>query len=350
MPVQYYIRQDSQNRELARDSSPETLAIIDIIKRTYTALHQQQNLYAIIANFYKQDLSADIIMITEHGMGIMTLHHEDGSLSQKGKVWYIGAKPIPGPPLAGYRNPHEEVQLCAAKIRDKLMNVPPTITPWLLGRYITWQDLIFDTAVCFTNREANIEDFRKRYRQELKSGKNLQGWERFSIITSGETPKWVSTLSFEENIEAIHDVQSYRLSTNQVNRIVTELFKATDWTEINTRISTSKPYAYLLIKENGESTTCFQLDHEKMILGRDASCDLVIPEKFKFVSRVHANVRCSKSGIFIEDRSRNGIFVEGTRIDKPIELKPGQQITLGGDERVEGVCVVELSLTPPAGP
>ncbi len=345
MPVKYFITQDFRDQELTLESSQEALAVIEVIKRVYVAFTDHQNLYAIIANVDKRSLFADFVIITEHGIGIMNLHHDVGSITQKRGVWYAGEKPIPGNDRLGYRNPYEKVQICAENVRDKLMNVPQHSTPWLPGRYITWQDLIFDTAVCFTNREADIDDFRKYYPQELKQSKNLKMWERFSIVKLDEIPQWVAVLCFNPDIEAIHDVQSYRLTTNHIIRIVTGLFRATEWTEINKLVLASKPYAYLLLKQNEEVIRCFNLDQENMTIGRETSCDIAIPKIFRFVSRVHAKIRCSESGIFIEDCSRNGTFVNDTRIDKPTQLHPGQHIMLGGDKLIDGVCLLELSMT-----
>lgn len=350
MPVQYFVSQELQNWEPSRDSSYETLAVVDIIKRIYESFNQHQHLYAIILNLEKQDVIPDFVVITEHGMGLLNLHHESGTITREGEVWCADAKPVASATHLGCRNPHEQVQLYARKIRDRLMDVPQGTKPWLVGRYITWQDLIFDTAVCFTHREASIEYFRKYYYQDLKEGKHVKTWERFSIVEPDEIPRWVSTLCFEADLEDLANVQSYRLTQNQIIRIATELFSTTEWTEVDKLMQAVKPYAYLLLKQNKKVLMSFALDRDKMIIGRGESCDITIPKEFKFVSREHINITRSGNDVFVEDCSRNGTFINGVLIETPIRLSPGQQITLGGNKFVNGVCILEFSLDPPPAP
>lgn len=347
MPVQYFISQNLQNWEPSQDSSRETLAAVDIIRRIHGEFKQHQHLHAVVVNFEKQDMIPDLVVITEHGMGLMNFHHESGTVTREGEVWCADAKPVTSATHLGCRNPHEQVQLYAGKIRDMLMDVPPRANPWLGGRYITWQDLIFDTAVCFTHREVSIEYFRKYYYQDLKQGKYVKIWERFSIVEPEEIPRWVSMLSFEANIEDRANVQSYRLTQKQVIRIATELFGTIEWTESDKLMQASKPYAYLLVKQNGAVLMHFALDREKITIGRGESCDITIPKEFKFVSREHVNITRSGNDVFIEDCSRNGTFINGVLIETPIRLHPGQQFTLGGNKFVDGVCVLEFSLDLP---
>jgi hypothetical protein len=347
MPIQYFISPDSQNWASTQNPSRAMLASIDIVKRLYEEFNQQEHLHVIIVNPDKQELIPDFIAITEHGMGFMNLHHEPGTVSREGDVWCADGRPIASDTHLGCRNPHEQVQLYAGKIRDALMNVPQGTRSWLGGRYITWQDLIFDTAACFTHREASVEYFRKYYSQDMKQGKYAKKWERFSILEPDEISRWVSTLCFEANIEDIANVQSYRLTQNQIIRIAIELFSTTEWTAIDKLMQVSKPYGYLLIRQNGEVITFFALDREKMIIGRGESCDITIPHEFKFVSREHVKITHSDRGVAIEDCSRNGTFINGVLLETPIYLNPGQQFTLGGNKLVDGVCLLEFSLDPP---
>ena len=347
MPVQYFVSPDSQNWASTQNPSRATLASIDIVKRLYEEFNQQQRLHAVIVNLGKQDLIPDFIIITEHGMGFMDLHHEAGTISREEDVWSADAKPITSATHLGCRNPHEQIQFYAGKIRDTLMDIPEGVKSWLAGRYITWQDLIFDTAVCFTHREASVEYFRKYYNQDMKQGKYVKTWERFSILEPDEIPRWVSTLCFEANIEDIASVQSYRLTQKQIIRIATELFSTTEWTGVDRLIQTARPYAYLLLKQNGDIIMSFALNREKMTIGRGESCDIKIPYEFKFVSRVHVNIKRSDRGVSIEDCSRNGTFINGVLIETPIYLNHGQQFALGGNKLVDGVCLLEFSLDPP---
>ena len=84
MPVQYFVSPDSQNWASIQNPGRARLASIDIVKRLYEEFNQQDHLYAVIVNPDKQDLLPDFIVITEHGMGFMNLHHESGTVSREG--------------------------------------------------------------------------------------------------------------------------------------------------------------------------------------------------------------------------------------------------------------------------
>lgn len=61
-------------------------------------------------------------------------------------------------------------------------------------------------------------------------------------------------------------------------------------------------------------------------IGRDQECDIVINDRQ--VSRIHAQIKMSKSGeLLITDlNSKNGTFVNGEVINKPVILKDGDEI------------------------
>jgi serine/threonine protein kinase len=64
------------------------------------------------------------------------------------------------------------------------------------------------------------------------------------------------------------------------------------------------------------------------IIGRDAGCALTFPDSL--TSRQHFTVRASKGQFFLRDlQSRNGTFVNGEPVRKPVELKLGDQIEAG---------------------
>ncbi len=76
MPVHDFVGQNAEGRELAPDTSHETLAVIEIIKRVYEAFNHHQHLYALIANLNKQGAMADLVVITERGFGIVELNKD----------------------------------------------------------------------------------------------------------------------------------------------------------------------------------------------------------------------------------------------------------------------------------
>jgi len=66
---------------------------------------------------------------------------------------------------------------------------------------------------------------------------------------------------------------------------------------------------------------------DKMLIGRDESCDIVIPERQ--VSRHHAQITPTSKGILLEDLvSKNGTHVNGVLIDQPTLLQDGDIIQI----------------------
>jgi hypothetical protein len=67
-----------------------------------------------------------------------------------------------------------------------------------------------------------------------------------------------------------------------------------------------------------------------IVLGRDASCDVVVPEPD--VSRRHAEIVPAQAGYVLTDLSTNGVLVNGNRVKYSVLLKRGDVIRLGSEE------------------
>ena len=68
------------------------------------------------------------------------------------------------------------------------------------------------------------------------------------------------------------------------------------------------------------------VEHE-MILGRDATCDIVISDRQ--VSRFHARIRPTEQGVLLEDLgSKNGTFYNGVRLEDPTILSDGDLVQI----------------------
>lgn len=348
MPIHYYNTGPSLHLGGTQESVPDSAAKRGVLQHIEQDLHEEQRLYAVVLNSKStQEMCADLIVIAEHGMGFMNLCQESGSISREGDIWAVDGNPITIDKRLGYRNPHEKIQHCAVQIRERLMNPTQATKSWLQGRYLTWQDLFFDTAVCFTHPDADIDYFRKYYAQELREGKHTKAWERFTILKPEEISNWVTTICFEEDVEERFSVQSYRLSSTYILRVATEFFQTTELAELPEPQVTGQTYGYLIMKEYGEVAARFHLDQEQMTLGRDPSCDILLPRGLTMVSRVHATLTCSAHGVLIQDSSLNGTFVNGVRVQAPRPLASGQEILLGGDKVAKGVCCLEFSTTAP---
>lgn len=76
----------------------------------------------------------------------------------------------------------------------------------------------------------------------------------------------------------------------------------------------------------------FPLDKDGMVIGRDQSCDIILPDNS--ISKRHAKVLVDNGRTMITDgdagvRSVNGVYVNDTRISLPTTLKDGDVVKLG---------------------
>jgi predicted component of type VI protein secretion system len=101
---------------------------------------------------------------------------------------------------------------------------------------------------------------------------------------------------------------------------------------------------YQFVLRSGETSgSVYPLVDAEIMIGRDTSCGLVIPDAE--VSRKHARLIWQVSNYVIEDvGSTNGTFINGQRLLTPFVLHGGETVTLG--EKV--VLVFEAIVDPDA--
>jgi hypothetical protein len=74
-----------------------------------------------------------------------------------------------------------------------------------------------------------------------------------------------------------------------------------------------------------------ELSEGQFAVGRNASCQLSLDDPL--VSRRHALLTVTGNGVRIEDlQSRNGVLVNGARIESAVELQVGDKIVIGSQE------------------
>src|SRR5918997_1937888 len=74
-----------------------------------------------------------------------------------------------------------------------------------------------------------------------------------------------------------------------------------------------------------------ELNEGTFAVGRNASCQLSLDDPL--VSRRHALFEVTPPGVTIEDlNSRNGVIVNGHRIDAKVPLSVGDRILIGSQE------------------
>ncbi|MGQ0712177.1 MAG: FHA domain-containing protein [Gemmatimonadaceae bacterium] len=92
---------------------------------------------------------------------------------------------------------------------------------------------------------------------------------------------------------------------------------------------------------------------EGLVIGRDASCDVVVPTAE--VSRRHAQINPAQEGYVLKDTSTNGVFVNGERVSTTQLLARGDILRVGNEDfRFYADLVLDatpLDITPtPADP
>ncbi|MGZ8667566.1 MAG: FHA domain-containing protein, partial [Solirubrobacterales bacterium] len=89
------------------------------------------------------------------------------------------------------------------------------------------------------------------------------------------------------------------------------------------------------------------LEGDAVVIGREPGCDLVLDDDE--VSRRHAEIRRTAGGAEIRDLgSRNGTWVDGTRISGPTPLRGGETVKVGRtsfDAKGEGAPTTPLAAT-----
>jgi hypothetical protein len=348
MTVKSYVSRDSEGRPWPPDHRHEALASMDIVKRLWLAFSHLEDLYSVVVNLHHP--SADMVIISQRGIGVVELKHYYGSISQRPDgAWYAGPKRI----QAGrrYRNPHKQVQAYAKRIRGSLV-YSTRVPPWLPGGLIDRERFKFQTAVCFTHPDVFIEDFKEALRRRYRP--DTCPWEEFSVCTPGEMPGWAAALRFEVDRGWELAFEPYRLNPQQIHRIATGLLRGTEWAEIANLMPTGAPYAYLTLIQGGRRAQVFGLDREQVFLGRDANtCGVPVPECYLCVGRVHACITRWMQDVFVEDQgSRNGTYVEGQRVPKGERrrLGHGHTLTLGGPEAGDKVCEFRFSVRTTVAP
>ena len=78
-----------------------------------------------------------------------------------------------------------------------------------------------------------------------------------------------------------------------------------------------------------EEGTIFELDSSPLTVGRGGQNDVPLEED-EFASARHARFEPRRDGVWVQDRgSTNGTYLNGTRLDRPRRLTPGDVVRVG---------------------
>ncbi|NTV65937.1 MAG: FHA domain-containing protein, partial [Oscillochloris sp.] len=285
--------------------------------------------------------SADLLVITELGMGVVELKHSAGLLHVQGETWLTEHGAVrAGTPNQGYANPRQQVQSYTGKIRELMVTY--CTDWWSIPMRTLNKTLRVQSAVCFTKPSLIIPDDAKMAIISAADA-DYSRLGRFDLLVPPEFPAWVAALRFEVSQGSAARYQPYRLEQHQISQVI-EHFQAAEWSAVQALMPSGQAYAYLIIRAEQQEPQIFSLHTLDFQVGRSASnCALTVPRGYGKVSRVHAQFNRYSDDIWLQDlHSSHGTYVNGVRVGQAVILKPGDQITLGGPRPEPGVYTCEF--------
>ena len=103
---------------------------------------------------------------------------------------------------------------------------------------------------------------------------------------------------------------------------------ATDLTSLPDTPSPRRARACLTVITGSAAGQIFKLSKGEAVIGRAPAAEIRVVDDG--ISRTHARIRHDSNGLFLDDlESRNGTFVNGHKIDKPVALTDGDKLQVG---------------------
>jgi len=89
----------------------------------------------------------------------------------------------------------------------------------------------------------------------------------------------------------------------------------------------NRELAMLILYEGGEQRQCWPISKGEIVVGREAECDIVLPDRQ--VSRRHAVIRQIAGEYIIQDcQSKNGTYINGRQCEGECVLQDGDEIQI----------------------
>ncbi len=326
MPVKAFVRRDAK-QDLPPVHSSETAGALSLLQRLYASFRDELQEYVVIANLDKPQ--ADLVVLTELGVGIVELKHNSGQLRVNGSTWMTEYGQVKaGSESKGFANPREQVQSYANTIRDGLL--PRCAVWWSLMEHNLRKNMRVQSAVCFTHPGMVIS-------AEVKSAIigaadiDYSRFGRFDLLIPNEFPAWAAALRFELVENRDHLFRPYRLDSEQIVELIKD-FHGVDWTTASALMPSDQAYAYLMSHDEQGEAQVFPLHTLELQIGRSASsCALTVPRGHGRVSRVHAQIHRYGDQIWLRDlQSTYGTYLNSVRVGQAMLIESGDLITLGG--------------------
>jgi hypothetical protein len=337
MTLKIFVAKDSKGQPWALDTTHESKACEWMLRKAWQQFHHLQEMHAILVNL--RHPSADMVVMTERGLGILELKHKFGEITINPQgSWMAGRSQIEA---GAHLNPREQVRSYARELRKELGS-------WILPGYMRtkkeyWDKLKFQTGVCFTHPDAKIQKAQKYIEARRPS---LEPWEsNFSIIDIDRFTPWIRQLRFELKHDRRHtnDFEPVRLPPDMIVRIARDALGTLEWTDIYPSMPGGKPYGCLILND-AEGEQAYNLVTEYYVLGRSHESDIVISERYSRVSKKHCAIARTMDGVEVVDLdSRNGTYINGRSVKKSA-LHHGDRLFLGGNTAKEKVCALKFEM------
>jgi len=336
MTLKIYVARDSKDREWPPNTPHEAEACEWMLKKAWMEFHHLQEMYAIVVNL--KDPSADLVVIREIGLGVMEMKHHPGEIAvDEREAWWAGNLRIHS---GNRRNPREQVRSYARQLRGKMIN--ELLPARMRKTKESWNDLKFQTSVCFTNPSVDLRILRKFLEEKPTK---LEPWEKnFSILEVGHFTGWVRKLRFELSQNPPEDYAPIHLEREKIVEIATKVLDAGEWEEMMAAMPDGNPYGHLVL-EDVTGREVFNLTKDHLTIGRSHQCDIVIPSRYGRVSKRHLAIDRDMRGIIVKDlSSMNGTFLNNDPLEKPQRLINGSILFLGGLSAEKKACKLTFEL------
>lgn len=338
MPVLSYAYLDAFGQTVPAIYSHETHALIEIIKRLWSAFHDRDEVYAVVCNLHRENHpAADLAIISELGVGVVELKGHRGAIRVEGDAWFAGSTLIDS---GKHINPKRQVKSYAEDVRDRLLLLKPL---WQQHEIDNESTVKIQTAVCFTHPDAQIENFSRRF--SPPAGERA-AWEDFKIIKPADIPDWAASLRFgmSQHMPKGAGYRTLSLTWDEIKLFAAGYLDASPWTEIANLMPSDEPYGVLILKEEQQRRAIFTLDRAEVIIGRDPRrCNLVLPGEYTLVSNLHARIQRVDKQVWLTDRnSTNGTYLNGQRVVDSQLLEFGHKIRLGSRVDSSRACALEF--------
>lgn len=352
MPVKIFIDRDIQKINLSPDTAQGVRGIRPICEYLWDVWHHRSpRHYAIVAKPKQtktgRELPVDLVIISEMGLGVVSLNdsHNEINCDEPGGVWKAGLRTgVADSEKHGFVNPHQQVQAYAKDIRDDLI-----AAHFFSSEPFDWNQFKLHTAVCFTNPGAKIEKCQKVVNRKQWQDKELEPWEKFAVLSYKDVCEWGGDARFNVDMGEAHGHRPFSWTPEQVYGLATDFFGARLWIEKNETSLLDRPMAYLTLLESGMRSHLLGISREVATLGRAPECHILIPVQYNTVSRSHALITRTIDGFILEDKSKNGTYVNNRRLDEGGKylLQEDDVILLGGLKEDKEVCCLKFSRMPP---